>query len=324
MGKLCERPGRSDVVAMGYESSTSNRLLVWLACPRSGRRSRSCRLAAASATPMRCRASRLDAPRPLRVGARLFRPKADEAATPLPPRRRPRRRRRPSRRRRWSAGAAADAHRAGHRAGSRRCSYVLDEARTVAEVTGSHRPSTTRTPPRRSRGSDVRRARDLDALLSTAARRSPGRSRAPTASADADDRLALHRRRLPPTTSSSSLATLDRYPAWMRLVHRAEALPRDDGRRPGGSSRAAGSARSPARSSCGWCAPCTSRRTGALRARARTTTATMRRGSSRPTVDAVDGGRQGRRPSSPTAASSGARACWSGCSKTRSAGARPR
>ncbi len=26
------------------------------------------------------------------------------------------------------------------------------------------------------------------------------------------------------------LATLDRYPAWMRLVHRAEALPPDDGR----------------------------------------------------------------------------------------------
>src|ERR1700754_3566218 len=90
MGKLCERPGCSDVAAMAYGFDV-DRLLVWLAVrdpdadpARAGSLCK--RHADAVVVPRACT---IDGGR--EAEPRLFRPKPDEAAAPAPPRRRPRR-----------------------------------------------------------------------------------------------------------------------------------------------------------------------------------------------------------------------------------------
>jgi len=143
MGKLCERPGCSDVAAMAYGFDV-DRLLVWLA-PRDpdadpARAGSLCkRHADAMVVP---RGWTLDDRR--ESEPRLFRPNADEAAAPAPPRRRTRRKKpaepavvatpepapQPT-----LTEAPPDAGPPGD---------VPDEARTVAAVTGE--PSATDDP----------------------------------------------------------------------------------------------------------------------------------------------------------------------------------
>src|SRR5262245_12801371 len=141
MGKLCERPGCSDVAAMAYGFDV-DRLLVWLA-PRDpdadpARAGSLCkRHADAMVVP---RGWTLDDRRESQP--RLFRPKADEAAAPAPPRRRTRRKKvadpqpepeaRPAPQPTLTAAPPVAP------------SDVPDEARTVAEVTGE--PSATDDP----------------------------------------------------------------------------------------------------------------------------------------------------------------------------------
>jgi hypothetical protein len=139
MGKLCERPGCSDVAAMAYGFDV-DRLLVWLA-PRDpdadpARAGSLCkRHADAMVVP---RGWTLDDRR--ESAPRLFRPKADEA--PAPPRRRTRRKK--------VAEPAADAVAAVvpqptlTAAPAPAPTEVPDDARTVAEVTGE--PSATDDP----------------------------------------------------------------------------------------------------------------------------------------------------------------------------------
>ncbi len=139
MGKLCERPGCSDVAAMAYGFDV-DRLLVWLAVrdpdadpARAGSLCK--RHADAMVVP---RGWTLDDRR--EAEPRLFRPKADEAAAPAPPRRRPRRKK-----------VAEPAPEATPQPTLTEPSPAVaapldvpDEARTVAEVTGE--PSATDDP----------------------------------------------------------------------------------------------------------------------------------------------------------------------------------
>ena len=142
MGKLCERPGCSDVAAMAYGFDV-DRLLVWLAVrdpdadpARAGSLCK--RHADAMVVP---RGWTLDDRR--EAEPRLFRPKADEAAAAAPPRRRPRRKK------------AADPAPSVEPAPQPTLTAArppepappvpeLDESRTVAEVTGE--PSATDDP----------------------------------------------------------------------------------------------------------------------------------------------------------------------------------
>ena len=224
MGKLCERPGCSDVAAMAYGFDV-DRLLVWLASPRPGRRSRPVPARSASATPTRwsCLAG-LDARRPPR--------EAEPAPASAPSRtrrpRRPRRagvpaaRRRPSRRPRWS-------RRRSRRSPRRRLPEAvtpvveLDEARTVAEVTGE--PSATDDPdatqaipwmPAFDEQDDLGGVLAADSPLLARAFR--GTDRPPdvrttiTARIDGADQRQVF----------EQVASLENYPAWLRMVHRVE------------------------------------------------------------------------------------------------------
>ena len=142
MGKLCERPGCSDVAAMAYGFDV-DRLLVWLASrdpdadpARAGSLCK--RHADAMVVP---RGWTLDDRR--EAEPRLFRPKGDEAAAAAPPRRRPRRKKAaepPS-----SVEPAPQPTLTEARPPEPVSPVVeLDEARTVAEVTGE--PSATDDP----------------------------------------------------------------------------------------------------------------------------------------------------------------------------------
>ena len=146
MGKLCERPGCSDVAAMAYGFDV-DRLLVWLALrdpdadpARAGSLCK--RHADAMVVP---RGWTLDDRREAKP--RLFRPKADEAAAPAAPRRRPRRKK--------AAAPAPSVKAAPEPAPQPTLTEArapepapqvpeLDEARTVAEVTGE--PSASDDP----------------------------------------------------------------------------------------------------------------------------------------------------------------------------------
>jgi hypothetical protein len=142
MGKLCERPGCSDVAAMAYGFDV-DRLLVWLAVrdpdadpARAGSLCK--RHADAMVVPRGWTlADRREAE------PRLFRPKADEAAAAAPPRRRPRRKK--------AADPAPSVEPApqptlteARRPEPDPPVVELDDARTVAEVTGE--PSATDDP----------------------------------------------------------------------------------------------------------------------------------------------------------------------------------
>ncbi len=149
MGKLCERPGCSDVAAMAYGFDV-DRLLVWLA-PRDPdgdplRAGSLCkRHADAMVVP---RGWTLDDRR--EPGPRLFRPKPDEppAAPPAPPRRKRRPRAKPATPTESVAGAppttppppapepAQPMLTAAAPAAAAEAEAELDESRTVAEVTG--------------------------------------------------------------------------------------------------------------------------------------------------------------------------------------------
>jgi hypothetical protein len=138
MGKLCERPGCSDVAAMAYGFDV-DRLLVWLA-PRDPegdplRAGSLCkRHADAMVVP---RGWTLDDRR--EPGPRLFRP--DQTEEPAPPSA-------PKRRRRKAATPAATGEQSvlaeAPPAAAPPVPPELDESRTVAEVTGE--PSATDDP----------------------------------------------------------------------------------------------------------------------------------------------------------------------------------
>ena len=329
MGKLCERPGCSDVAAMAYGFDV-DRLLVWLA-PRDPDADPA-RAGSLVQAPRRRdgRASRLDARRPRGSPSRACSvPKPDEAAAtgaaaPAAPPQAGGRRQTPA------VGAVAEPTRrrapgVAERRPPPRCVEELDEARTVAEVTGE--PSATDDP-------DATQAipwlptfdehDDLDGVLSApqpAARpgvqgHRPQALMQTTASLFIDGASA--------TDVFEQLATLDRYPAWMRLVHRAEALAPDDGR--------------PA-----WRVELRARVGPFARSKQLRMVRTVHEPPHRVRFERVqDDDRdhaawilaatvERRSTAAPgvvtelaTAGSSGARACWSACSRTRSAGARPR
>jgi hypothetical protein len=147
MGKLCERPGCSDVAAMAYGFDV-DRLLVWLATrdpdadpARAGSLCK--RHADAMVVP---RGWTLDDRR--EAEPRLFRPKADEAPAPAPPRRRPRRKKvadpTPSVEAAPEPQPTLIAALPPEPASPVALVPELDESRTVAEVTGE--PSATDDP----------------------------------------------------------------------------------------------------------------------------------------------------------------------------------
>jgi hypothetical protein len=135
MGKLCERPGCSDVAAMAYGFDV-DRLLVWLA-PRDPdgdplRAGSLCkRHADAMVVP---RGWTLDDRR--ETEPRLFRPPAEEAPAPAPPKRK--------RRPRAKAAPTPPTVEPTEPPPPTLVEVVPDEARTVAEVTGE--PSATDDP----------------------------------------------------------------------------------------------------------------------------------------------------------------------------------
>jgi hypothetical protein len=139
MGKLCERPGCSDVAAMAYGFDV-DRLLVWLA-PRDPdgdplRAGSLCkRHADAMVVP---RGWTLDDRR--ETAPRLFRPPAEEAAAPAPPKRK----RRPRAKTAPTPPAVEPTEPPPPTLVEVLPAEVPDEARTVAEVTGE--PSATDDP----------------------------------------------------------------------------------------------------------------------------------------------------------------------------------
>ena len=319
MGRLCERPGCSDVAAMAYGFDV-DRLLVWLA-PRDPDGD-PLRAGVAVPAPRRRdgRAAGLDARRPARADAAAVPPGAADDQAPRgagrrgPPR--PRRRRPP---RAAPPEQLALAETAAGAGGGR-------AERTVAEVTGGRSPTTTPTPPWRSRGCPTSTTTTTSAACSRpTARCWPGRSAAPTARADrvhtsvdvfidgatADDCSSTSRARPLPAVDAA------RPPGRAARARRRPAGVAGRAARPGRAVR-------PLEAAADGAHGVRARTAGALRAGSRTTTATTPSGSSAPTVAPADGGAHVTMDLAYTGELWSSGVLGSGCSTTRSAGARPR
>ena len=183
----------------------------------------------------------------------------------------------------------------------RRAPSAADEPATAPSPRSpaSRSPTTTPTPPWPSRG--CRRSTSSDDLDGVLAARSPLLARAfrgtdrPALMHTTVDAVHRRRRARRPVRAGRDARPLPGVDA-PRPPRRGRSSPTTAARR-GASSCGPGSGRSPARSSCAWCAPSTSPAAASASSASRTTSATTPSGSSTATVDAGRRRRDARRPS---------------------------